>query len=508
MNASREPATERALRGAGMVSLLGGMWLLLWYWPGGLPYDSTSGVWSALAHDFSHGILYRPLQGELGYGGTRYGPLFFVLHGLLLKTGLGIGAAGLLLTLTSLGLLGAVAWGLMRAVGADRGLAISCVMLMPASVALQLLGLAVKGDLWAAAASTAGLWASFRWQRRQWRPGLVLAWLLFSAAVLTKFTAVFGLGAMLVWLVRERRIAAAAQLAAGTLAVSAFGFAAAYEFSAGRIADSFAACASGGLQAAYAWKFAGWFALVAAQDPFFSVLFIVAGWLAVRRIRRQGIDLVITFFLTTTLGTMLLFVSPGIDSNHLVDLLVASVGLIALEVTEGGAARGLAWGAWAFAALVVFTWLPGAPSVRHFLTERGRPSLAGVREIARRLPPAGTARILAENPLVPLVLDRPAEVLDPFSLRLLAEREPSVRDRFMGDLAAGRYSAVVLVDWSGVPLEELPAAMARHSSPGARRFYGEMNFPPRFLDTLQARYRLSFRVPPFVVFEPKEAPPR
>jgi hypothetical protein len=142
------------------------------------------------------------------------------------------------------------------------------------------------------------------------------------------------------------------------------------------------------------------------------------------------------------------------------------------------------------------------PSVRHFLQDRGRPTVVGVREIARRLPPHGTDRILAENTIVPLVLGQRPEVMDAFALRLLAARDPVARDRFMGDLAARRYSAVVLVDWSGAPLAELPAAMARHHSPGVARFYGDVHYPPGFLETLQAHYRLSFRVAPFVVFEP------
>ncbi len=503
MNPAIDRSAVSALRFAGVFSLLGGIWLLLWYWPGGLPYDSSSGVWMALADDFARGDLYRPVQSELGYGGTRYLPLFFVLHGLLLKTGLAAGTAGMGLTLASLVVLGVVAWRLMRVFGASAELAWACVCLLPASIALQLLGIAVKGDLLAAAAGVGGFLAAVAWHREGWRPGLGLAWLGFAAAILTKFTAVFALAALLLWLARERRWRPAAALGFGTLAVVGAGLGAAYGFSAGRIAESFAACASGGLNAAHAWKFPGWFALAAVQDPFFLMLFLAAVVLAVRRTRRGGLDLATGYFLVTAVGTLLLFASPGIDSNHLVDLLVASVVLIAVELTQGGAGRGIAWAARLFAALVVATWLPGVPSVRHFLQERGRPTVAGVQEIARRLSPRGTDRILAENPSVPLVLGRRPEVLDAFSLRLLAARDPAVRNRFRGDLEARRYSAVVLVDWSGVPLDALPAEMARHASPGAAHFYGEVHYPPGFLTTLQEHYRLSFTVPPFVIFEPR-----
>ena len=77
----------------------------------------------------------------------------------------------------------------------------------------------------------------------------------------------------------------------------------------------------------------------------------------------------------------------------------------------------------------------------------------------------------------------------------------------MENLAARRYTAVVLVDWSGAPVDELPAALARHSSPGVAQFYGEVHFPAGFLDALWRDYRLSFVVRPFVVLEPRATPP-
>ena len=45
----------------------------------------VEGAWLACAYDFLHGVFYRPLFGPLGYGGTRYFPLYFVLTGWLSK---------------------------------------------------------------------------------------------------------------------------------------------------------------------------------------------------------------------------------------------------------------------------------------------------------------------------------------------------------------------------------------------------------------------------------------
>src|ERR1700730_17660099 len=66
----------------------------------------VEGVWLASAYDFMHGVFYRPLSGSLGYGGTRYFPLYFVLTGVLSKplgsleaAGITLSAAGVVLTL-------------------------------------------------------------------------------------------------------------------------------------------------------------------------------------------------------------------------------------------------------------------------------------------------------------------------------------------------------------------------------------------------------------------------
>lgn len=507
MSAEVHPVARRAFWVAGVVSAVGGAWLLLWHWRGGLPYDSTSGVWTALADDFARGELYRSVAGAAGYGGTRYMPLFFVLHGTLIHAGLAPAAAGLLLTLLSLALLGLAARWLMREWGAGPALAWPCVLLLPASIAIQLLGIAVKGDLLAAAWSAGGLAAAVAWSERGWRPGLVLACVGFAAAVLTKFTVVFAFGTMLLWLARGRRWRAAGALAGGTLALVAAGVAAAAAASDGRMAESFAACVTGGAGVAYAGKFLFWFGRVAVQDPFFLLLGGAACACAVRRIRRRGVDLPAAYFLVTLAGTALLFVSPGIDSNHFVDLLVAAVVLLAVELSQGGAGRAVGAAAGVGAVLVVATWFPGMPSVRHFLQESGRPTQEAAREIARRLPAEGTQRLLAENPILPLALGQRPEVLDCFSLRLLAARDPVVRERFFADLQHRRYTAVVLVDWSGAPASEIPAALARHGSSGVQQFYGEVHFPPGFLEALQQNYRLSFVVHPFVVFEPAASRP-
>ncbi|HXN07380.1 MAG TPA: hypothetical protein VN944_09990, partial [Nitrospiria bacterium] len=52
----------------------------------GYNMDPVAGVWTGLSIDLARGEFYRPLFSEsMGYGGTRYFPLFFSLQALLLK---------------------------------------------------------------------------------------------------------------------------------------------------------------------------------------------------------------------------------------------------------------------------------------------------------------------------------------------------------------------------------------------------------------------------------------
>src|SRR5207245_7277631 len=85
-----------------LVPFVSSIALMLWSWPASLPQDSTSGVWTALAQYFANGIFYRPTADAYGFGGTRYMPLFFVLHGTLIRLSLDPIFAGSLPTVASI----------------------------------------------------------------------------------------------------------------------------------------------------------------------------------------------------------------------------------------------------------------------------------------------------------------------------------------------------------------------------------------------------------------------
>lgn len=481
--------------------------LMAWNWSGGLPYDATSGVWAALADDFARGEFYRAVDGPGGFGGTRYMPGFFVLHGALIRAGASAAVAGLWLTITSQVLFLGLVFLLLRRLGCSRVIAATAAGIVTSSVAWQLLSVSIKGDLLGAGLNIGGFTLAIIAIGRGRHGWLRGAGVLLGLAVCVKFTEVFALGTLVLWFGTRREWARFRDLVVPAALTIAVGVASAYRFSDGRAAEAFAVCATGGAGLGYAAKFPYWFVRVAVQDPYFLVLFGSASVLAWRAWRRRGIELPTLYFAVTAIGTVLIFVSPGTDSNHLIGLLAASVVILATQVSAGGiSAKAIQWSGWVMLVAVSVTWIPGMLSVRHFLMASGRPTMDAVQEIQRRLPPGSAVTLLAENPMVPLALGARPMVLDCFSLRLVAEKSVPAREKFFTQLRGHAYSAVVLVDWSGAPVSQRWQEIERHGSAGVEHFYGDVHFPPGFLETLKAQYRLSFVAGPFVVFEPKREP--
>src|SRR5208283_4156690 len=85
--------------------------------------DNPSGVIIAMAADLRDGVFYRPLLGPGGYGGTRYFPLYFVLHAALLKLGIPVLLSAYLLSAAAVFLLLLGVFYLLRGLGVEPWLA-------------------------------------------------------------------------------------------------------------------------------------------------------------------------------------------------------------------------------------------------------------------------------------------------------------------------------------------------------------------------------------------------
>lgn len=490
-----------------LVILAGAIRLVLWYWPGAVPLDVTSGVWTALAKDFSDGVLYRPVFGPSGYGGTRYMPLFFVAHGALIRLGLDPVSAGLGLTALSAVLFDLALYVTLRELGVRPALALPFSLLGHATVSVQLLTLATKCDLLASALNLGAVAAALRYARRPRRATLVLTVLAPAAAFFTKLTTVSGAIAALALLRSRggRRPALAASLALFLLVTAAFALLLAA--SDARVWTSMQAVGSGGVSLLYAARFPLWFGLAMVEDPLYLLIFLTALFWAVRETRRRRFAFALGYFWLTLAVTAPVFASPGTDNNHLIDLLGACI-LVLGHVSEhvaDGAKVATALPA-ALAGLTAISWLPGMVSVGSVVAGAGRPERRTIAAIVDRA--GGAEHILSENPLIPVLAGGRPVVSDAFSLHILAARMPEVRADFARRLADGEFPIVVLDDWSASDAGHVMSALRSRADRGVDRFYGDVRFSEDFLDLIDRYYVVSRVEHPFVVFErrPERAP--
>jgi hypothetical protein len=500
---SLSTSARRLIWIACLVPFVSSIALILWYWPGSLPQDNASGVWTALAQDLARGILYRPTADAFGFGGTRYMPLFFALHAGLIRLSVDPVTAGMALSLASAVLFDLAVLAVLRELGVEWSLAIPLSILTHATVAFQLLTLQVKGDFLAAALNMWGIGLGLRYARRPSAPVFAVCVLAFLGAFLTKFTTVGGAVAVCGWLYWCGRRRAALALA-GTLGVLAVGSLTAIQWaSEGRAFASFAAAAAGGMHTAYALGAPLWFLRSAAQDPVSLIVLAGASVYAVARLREGGPGFAAAYFVLAAGFTLLIFTSPGTDTNHFLDVLGASALLLGDQLTRQPRRARLAVAVPAvLAGLTAATWIPGMISVRSVIEQDGWPRRREVSDIAARLGPAAHD-LLSENPILPVMLGQRPRVLDPFNLRLLAREHPEVAREFRRRMDANSFGAVVLSDYTGADALHTPAALRTCMASDGARCYGDVVFPPGFLALLERNYVLRFVEHPFVVYTPR-----
>lgn len=493
-----------ALWAAGLAALAGLAYLWAWYWPGALPLDHVSGIWTALASDLAHGVFYRPIFDGWSYGGTRYMPLFFLLHGLLIALSQAPAAAGVALSLGSMALLLIGFYRLLRLAGLRPAEAAPLAALPAASINFLLLTLEIKGDFLASALNVWGLVFLFKYERDRRPAWPAAAGLCFAGAFLTKLSTLYGLAAGLAYYWISGRFRESARLAVPALLFMGLGLAAVHLGSGGRALEAFLACADGGMDPGFAARFPVWFFRAAGQDPFFLILSGAALFHFIRSTGTKMKNLPELYFALTAAATLFLFATPGADGNHLLDLVFASVLIIGLNLDKNWPARLTNLAVLTVTALlVVWTFIPGLPSIRHYLNRTGRPTVEAAAFIRDRLT-QGTASLLSETPLLPVLYGERPIVLDAFQLRLIARRNPDIETDFNRRLENRDFGAVVLLDWSGAPPERLEQVMDRHFSAVGRPFYGKVHFFPGFLERLRKHYFLSFTQGPFVVYEPRQ----
>lgn len=436
---------------AAIVSVVDAVRLGLWFWlPGHLFEGHTSGVWATLASDASQGELYRPLLDSRGYGGTRYMPLFFLIHGLLIRftdclveTGLGWMQLSAFLIVIAL-------YRLLRLQGSDPSIAVPLSLMFLGSLTYQRLSVQLRCDFLAAALVLWAVLSVEKYVKQAGRGWLVAGGSFATAAFFTKFTSFYVLPWMVWRLVRQGAYGLAGWLGIAVSLACATGICLLEWFTAGRFTQNMGATLTAGASMDHLLGSARVLWLnVSAEDPTTLILLLVTlpsallsclVWelrLEWKRCPHQERAQVLelspppgwegALLVWTWAVTWFIFTSPGTWMNHLVDPLAASL-LVLGPFFGSSAARWAGAGCVAFCVAHLVTWLPDCPSIQATLRKDGIMLRQTLTQIDHEFQLRGRP-FYAENNTVAIALGQRPFSLDEFSLRLfLRNNHPVGRD--------------------------------------------------------------------------------
>jgi hypothetical protein len=455
------------------------------FWRNEAYLDDASGHSTALAKDLAEGTFYRPLHDADGYGGTRHLPLRFVLHaGLMRVLGDPIRSGFLLSGLSMLLLVGGV-YLLLRRLGCPAVVAASCAAMTLAVHPAQEALLTIKSDGLAAALNIWGV--ALCAGSAVGAATLAAAAAAFAMAFATKMTTVSGLAAVVLWFAFSGRMRRSVQLLLSTVAGMVTVLLLMQLFSHGTAFEVIRASATGGATARDILLAPFTLARQARRVPE-TLVFIQLGCAALLLLLfgapKALAGLPSLLFLSVFAVTTVIFGSPGTDTNHFLDLHVASIVLVAVWFAQREHSR-LDFGVVALTVAALAACLSLASGLVNAKTEQRR----GLFADALKYIPDRSRPILAQNPLLPVAAGQRAYLLDPFLIRVIAERDPAFGEPLWDDFRRQRFAAVVLeLD----PRNERAQAMYRSALLGER-----------FMEELDRNYELAATVGLRTVYLPR-----
>jgi hypothetical protein len=449
----------------------------------------VQGAWLTCAYDFVHGVLYRPLFGPIGYGGTRFFPLYFVLTGSLSRIFGRLEDAGLILSAVSVVLLACGCFVLLRRLDVSLLLSLAAAAAVISAATTHEALLTTKGDGLAAMLNIWGIALCLSPNDKEKRIWLYPAAVLFSLAFAAKLTTVFGFASVVIVWTLSRRFEDLARLGVATCLGYVAVVSAIYFGSGGRALEIFRVCASGGGSIGYAIEAPLQMIGTAIEyDPLMVVFLVPATAFAFSYFKKIPTEILPIYFFVVLAATTVIFASRGTLSNHLLDLHVAGVLVVAYSASRNSAFAEIGTGI--LAAGLVVASLQIATDLHYDLSKPSRRTQ--MRQLVEKIPADGRP-ILAENAFVVVQSGKTPYLLDPFMFRVFTARYPALGVELRDKLAHQGFSAVVL--------ERDP------DSEVGRNWYKDVHFGGSFVQDLEANYSLSYSVGPESVYLPKATQP-
>ena len=483
------------LGNAGLVALaglVGGSWLAgaLAHVDDGRSVDHVAGTWIALAAAANAGTLYPPLVDDGFYGGTRFAPVPIVLQAAAARL-----SGEYLVSAKTLALLLAVALVGLTFVAIRRtGCGTPIALVLASSLLVSGTGLAVTtGIRHDALPLLLQLSAILLLARSCGRTTTVAAAALCALAVASKLSAIWAPIAIVVWLVRRDRRAAATFLGAlaGGLLLSFGVFEA---ISRGRLSDNLIGLTLTtpdrigelGVQV-------GRLRLIASEGLGLLVLLLVLAIAAtIVAVYSRRTTLAELAFGAACLVTGVVLLDPGAFVNHLLDVQVLALPLVGLLWREAGetSARGLLVRSAVILACVVGIVASHREHVRPYADLRAL--VTGTTAPSDRLPRlagviADGDRVLSEDPSLPALRGERPVVLDPYMLIAVLEKHPEAREELVARIESGAFEKIVLL--------YVPS-----SAPG---WYRNLHLGSTVAEAIESRYRPTVNADGYWLYEPR-----
>lgn len=476
----------RLVRVAVIVVALGAFALHAWQALAGAYLSYVSGIWLALGRDLSAGLFYRDLSSDVGYGGTRYFPLFFSLIGLFMRAGLA--------PLTS-GWIASACAALILATGLFR-VARALKLSPDVSVLLGVGGLApyfvqqtlfeVRADVLAAGLNLWGLSYMVQlWNQEEGggtgaRPGL--AALAFTLAFATKVTSLAVPLSLLVGASIAGHRRAARLLAMWLIAGLLLFFVGVEVLSGGRAVTSWRACmfAGSGAGGTVSTLLAGEFLALAGYSHFLAVmlLVVVAALAAAAYVKRSDRSLLgpTSLFIGVFTATAVTLSSPGtVPSNQVVEWIEISFVVLASVAASRSRLRHPV--TTAVAGLILWASIQDVVRVRALLELSETRTSAATRRAIVDMVAQARGPVLAESALWPVLAGQQAFLLDPFALRVVFESRPDIYLDLTTRIDAHAFPMVIF---------QVDPTTVR-----GRGYYEHVNFGWPVTERILANYRLS-----------------
>lgn len=436
------------------------------------------------AFDFVHGVFYRPLVGQLGYGGTRIFPLFFVLTGSISKVLGSLETSGLILCGGSVVALVFGCYFLLRRLDVNPLLCVAAVTVILASATTQEALLRPKSDGLAAMLNIWGLALCLgaNVQRRH----RYLAALFFSLAFSAKMTTLFGFASVILTWFLAKRYKEVFELGFLTVLGYISVLLSIYWRSEGRVLEIFRACSLGGGSRLLFLKGPITMVRIAEQYDPLTFLFLVLGLgLFMTCLKHRPLEVIPTYFFLVLIVTAVIFGSPGIAHNHFIDLQVAAVLLFTLSTARDPSIKAL--GTSILTLSLLLGWVSTEGTLREDLRRTSfradiQTLLGNIQDHSRP--------VLAENSLIVLKSGKTPYLLDPFMFRVFTLKHPELGMDLWRKMNSKEFSAIVLI--------RDPASIE------GQMWYRDIHFGGSFLEELNSNYHFEAKLHDQYLYKPNQ----